>query len=333
MSGFSPIQHWCSYEEGLLRWNAQDQTVESIRLPVLSSAGGFGTMPQLLLAFGGQDAPFEVENSSMLISQRLNVLDLPEDEADFWLKGLIPYAFGDDTAYRLTNAGYYTDIDGLEGLSELDGVVLGLVSLTDAERLASAAENERNLLVLTSLDGNSSSTAITVQSWFDEQATGSDLNLNVQAVKIEAAAMAAESSGVLAAMFLVFGSFTIAAGVLLVLTIVLMLAEARRSEFGTLRSIGLSQSDARTCRDGGGAGRERISCTWFGSWTWFSVVHQHWIPTNVQFSWIWPIRIQMDIGFRLCWMGLGLFAGNAHPLVHRCVDGTNQYCGGIKGWS
>lgn len=245
VSGFSPIQHWCSFEEGLLRWNAQDQTVESIRLPVLSSAGGFGTMPQLLLAFGGQDAPFEVENSSMLISQRLSVLNLPEDDANFWLKGLIPYAFGDDTAYRLTNAGYYTDVDGLEGLSELDGVVLGLVSLTDAEHLASAAEDERNLLVLTSLDGNSSSTAIAVQSWFDEQATGSDLNLNVQAVKIEAAAMAAESSGVLAAMFLVFGSFTIAAGVLLVLTIVLMLAEARRSEFGTLRSIGLSQSDAR----------------------------------------------------------------------------------------
>ncbi|RJU97506.1 MAG: ABC transporter permease [Candidatus Poseidoniales archaeon] len=245
VSGFTPIQHWCSFEEGLMRWNAQDQTIESIRLPVLSSAGGFGTMPQLLLAFGGQDAPFEVQNSSMLISQRLSVLNLSEDETHFWLKGLIPYAFGDDTAYRLTNEGYYTDIDGLEGLSELDGVVLGLVSLTDAERLASAAEDERNLLVLTSLDGNSSATAITVQSWFDEQATGSDLNLNVQAVKIEAAAMAAESSGVLAAMFLVFGSFTIAAGVLLVLTIVLMLAEARRGEFGTLRSIGLSQSDAR----------------------------------------------------------------------------------------
>lgn len=245
VSGFSPIQHWCSFEEGLLRWSAQDQTVESIRLPVLASAGGFGTMPQLLLAFGGQDAPFEVENSSMLISQRLSVLDLPEDDSNFWLKGLIPYAFGDDTAYRLTNAGYYTDVDGLEGLSELDGVVLGLVSLADAERLASAGEDERNLLVLTSLDGNTSSTAIAVQSWFDEQATGSDLNLNVQAVKIEAAAMAAESSGVLAAMFLVFGSFTIAAGVLLVLTIVLMLAEARRSEFGTLRSIGLSQSGAR----------------------------------------------------------------------------------------
>ena len=46
-------------------------------------------------------------------------------------------------------------------------------------------------------------------------------------------------------MFLVFGTFTIAAGVLLVLTIVMMLAEARRSELGTMRALGVSQSDVR----------------------------------------------------------------------------------------
>ena len=46
-------------------------------------------------------------------------------------------------------------------------------------------------------------------------------------------------------MFLVFGTFTIAAGVLLVLTIVLMLAESRRSELGVLRAIGVTRSDAR----------------------------------------------------------------------------------------
>ena len=46
-------------------------------------------------------------------------------------------------------------------------------------------------------------------------------------------------------MFLVFGTFTIAAGVLLVLTIVLMLAESRRSELGVMRAIGVTRSDAR----------------------------------------------------------------------------------------
>ena len=46
-------------------------------------------------------------------------------------------------------------------------------------------------------------------------------------------------------MFLVFGTFTIAAGILLVLTIVLMLAEARRSELGVMRAIGVTRSDVR----------------------------------------------------------------------------------------
>ena len=64
-------------------------------------------------------------------------------------------------------------------------------------------------------------------------------------MKIEAAKAAAQSSGVISGMFLVFGTFTIAAGILLVLTIVLMLAEARRSELGVMRAIGVTRSDVR----------------------------------------------------------------------------------------
>ncbi|MEJ6715839.1 MAG: ABC transporter permease [Euryarchaeota archaeon] len=246
ISLFTPAEHWCSFDGGLLRWDGASGEVESLRLPVLSSAGGFGTMPQMLLSFGGSNAPVLVDNGSVLISERLQDLNLDLEQSEFWLKGLIPYAFGDDTAYRLNHSGYYTEVEGLEGLAELDGVVLGLISLQDAEQLSSAADDERNLLVLTSNSSSENGTASSISAWFDHRATAADLNLNVQAVKVEAAALAAESSGLLAAMFLVFGSFTIAAGVLLVLTIVLMLAESRRSEFGTLRSLGMSQSDARS---------------------------------------------------------------------------------------
>ncbi len=241
---FTPPQSWCTYDGGLVRWSSNSGAIESIRLPVLSTAGGFGTVPQMLLAFGGENAPFATENGTIEVSQRLLELDLENTDA-FWMKGLIPYAFGDDTAYRLKHAGYYSDVEGLEGLAELDAVVLGLVSLTDAEELASAGENERSLIVLTPADAGDDAEA-TLRLWLDEMASREDLNLNVRPVKVDAAALASESSGVLAAMFLVFGSFTIAAGVLLVLTIVLMLAEARRSEFGTLRSLGMSQSDARS---------------------------------------------------------------------------------------
>ncbi|MDG1559343.1 MAG: ABC transporter permease, partial [Candidatus Poseidoniaceae archaeon] len=255
---FTPPQSWCTYEGGLVRWSSNSGAIESIRLPVLSTAGGFGTVPQMLLAFGGENAPFATENGTIEVSQRLLELDLANTDA-FWVKGLIPYAFGDDTAYRLKHAGYYSDVEGLEGLAELDAVVLGLVSLTDAEELASAGENERSLIVLTPANSGDDAEA-TIRSWLDELASAEDLNLNVRPVKVDAAALASESSGVLAAMFLVFGSFTIAAGVLLVLTIVLMLAEARRSEFGTLRSLGMSQSDARSLAVMEGAMVASLSC-------------------------------------------------------------------------
>jgi len=255
---FTPPQSWCTSEGGLVRWSSTTGAIESIRLPVLSTAGGFGTVPQMLLAFGGENAPFATENGTIEVSQRLLELDLEGTDA-FWVKGLIPYAFGDDTAYRLKHAGYYSDVEGLEGLAELDAVVLGLVSLTDAEELASAGENERSLIVLTPSNAGDDAEA-TLRLWLDELASAEDLNLNVRPVKVDAAALASESSGVLAAMFLVFGSFTIAAGVLLVLTIVLMLAEARRSEFGTLRSLGMSQSDARSLAVMEGAMVASLSC-------------------------------------------------------------------------
>ena len=66
--------NWCSYDEGLLRW--QGSEIESIRLPILSSAGGFGELPQLLLAFEGAQSPVNVSGNSISISQRLATLGL-----------------------------------------------------------------------------------------------------------------------------------------------------------------------------------------------------------------------------------------------------------------
>ena len=46
-------------------------------------------------------------------------------------------------------------------------------------------------------------------------------------------------------MFLVFGSFTIAAGVLLVITIIMMLVDVRQKEYATVRALGMTRSDLR----------------------------------------------------------------------------------------
>ena len=241
--------NWCTYEEGLLRW--QGSEVESIRLPILSSAGGFGELPQLLLAFEGPQSPVNISGDSISISQRLSPLELTENDSQIWVKGLIPYAFGNDSALRLNTSGIYGQEEGLESLSDLDSVVLGFISLDYAEQLSAAGPDERSIVIIGG--GQLDSEDLTVRNdaiddlteWLDERSDSDDLGASFTAVKVEATKAAAQSSGVIAGMFLVFGTFTIAAGVLLVLTIILMLAEARRSEMGVLRAIGISRSDAR----------------------------------------------------------------------------------------
>ncbi len=242
------LGNWCSYGQGILRFN---DSIETIRLPVVSSAGGFGDLPQLLLAFGGDNSPVLVEDSNVSVSQRLSALDMQPGLSQMWIKGLIPYAFGNDSALRLTHDGVFSELEGLESLSDLDEVVLGFISLEYGEKLSAAGDNERSIVILSGGDLNSTDDIVVQQAitrlseWFNEKSDSEDLNLQFTAVKVEAAKVAEQSSGLISGMFLVFGTFTIAAGVLLVLTIVLMLAESRRSELGVLRAIGITRSDAR----------------------------------------------------------------------------------------
>ena len=241
--------NWCTYEQGILRFGPD--AIETIRLPVLSSAGGFGELPQLFLSFGGGESPVSVADDEVIVSNRLKDLNMTQNSSGLWVKGLIPYAFGNDSALRLSYDGEYSDMTGLDSLAELDDVVLGFVSLDYAEQLSAAGPNERSIIIITGGEletadiSNSHQVLSNLSLWLDNRSDSTDIDLQFSAVKIEAGKAAAQSSGVISGMFLVFGTFTIAAGILLVLTIVLMLAEARRSELGVLRAIGVTRSDVR----------------------------------------------------------------------------------------
>ncbi len=237
---------WCSFEHGLLRLEATTNVVDTLRLPVLSDAPGFGKLPQMVLAFGGEGATLEVEEGQVLTSARLEALGL-EDGNVLAMTGVLPYAYGNDSSTMLAYNGDYTAIDGFEQLADLDAVVLGLVSLSDAEVLALAEEDDRSLLMFSGpgFSGGNTTSLDAMTAWFDQRSEAEDIHLRLAAVKLEAAEQAAASSGALSAMFLVFGTFTIAAGVLLSLTIIMLLADVRRSEVATVRALGLRRSDAR----------------------------------------------------------------------------------------
>lgn len=205
----------------------------SPRLPLTVDIGGFGVMPQLLLA---TDGPLSPEAGDILISSRLSLLDQSQDVL---INGLIPWAYGDDLPLILEIEGNMSTLDA-PGLDDLESIIIGFVNLSDGEVLAASAEGERSILVVNG--GNQTA----IQVWLDSVSSVDSMDLRIVAAKEDALASAEEGAGALSAMFLVFGAFTIGAGVLLVLTIVMMLAESRRTDEAIIRAIGLKRSDMRS---------------------------------------------------------------------------------------
>ena len=204
----------------------------SPRLPLTVDIGGFGILPQMFLATDGNLSP---PSGDVLISSRLSLLNYSENVL---VNGLVPWAYGDTLPTILQIEGNMSSIDA-PGLEELESIIIGLINLTDAEELASASEGERSILVVN--QGNQSQ----ILEWLDSVSGVNSMNLKIVPAKENALAAAEEGAGALSAMFLVFGSFTIGAGLLLVLTIVMMLAESRRVDEAIIRSIGLKRSDMR----------------------------------------------------------------------------------------
>ena len=215
-----------------------------MRLPILSDAGGFGSLPQMFFALDGDVSNLRVRQGEVHIGDRLQPLS-SVGNTTLSATGLFQYAFGSDESINLSINGSFIDDDRLSTLADLDPVILGLINMSDAETLAVADENERSMLVFGDV---SNQNLIALEQHLDSLLGMSDLSLTVQAVKLDALEQAEASSGVLSAMFLVFGSFTIAAGILLIITIVTMLIDVRQKEYATVRALGMTRSDLRYTR-------------------------------------------------------------------------------------
>ena len=238
---FNATHAWCIEETGLVLRLVGDGSFAGMRLPILSDAGGFGTLPQMFFALDGDVSDLRVRQGDVQIGERLEPLSSVENST-LAATGLFQYAFGSDESINLTINGSFVDDDRLSSLTDLDPVILGLINMSDAEILAVGDENERSMLVF----GNvSNQNLAALEQHLDSLVGMDDLSLSVRAVKLDALEQAEASSGVLSAMFLVFGSFTIAAGILLIITIVTMMIDIRQKEYATVRALGMTRSDLR----------------------------------------------------------------------------------------
>ena len=176
------------------------------------------------------------------------MLSVDENENVSFL-GVIPYLFGTSDGLKLS---YSDDVGDLPKLFEQPGYdELFFVSLnmTDAEEIAGSTSGERTSIVITGFDlGNE--TKFTkledeLNDWMDDEAKASLYDVSIRDVKrsiIESSESASEN---VAGFFLVFGSFTVVAGILLVINIFVMLAEERKSSMGMLRALGMQRPEMR----------------------------------------------------------------------------------------
>jgi len=235
---------WCGGDAGLLGWDLLSGDVRYLRIAVDAELDGLGRVPRMVLGLSGEgSAPLDPR--AIVLGPALAPLGL-NDSDEAWLSGSVPWAWGDATMYRfnVTDGGVSAlDSAGLEDLSVL---LLGVVSVEDAALLAGANAGDRHLVVVTSNGTSGVAIEAALGIWLDEVSTLDSGGVDVTPVRLEASLQAEESAGLFAGMFLVFGGFTIAAGTLLAVTVVVLLIEARRRDLATLRAVGMTRADVRS---------------------------------------------------------------------------------------
>jgi len=203
------------------------------RLPLQIDVGGIGEIPWLVAAIDttGQPVEGDIILNPIIASNAIN------QSRPLELIGILPYAYGDILSTSLV----HNESEIVE-LGQLEKGLAGITGFLAAEELASAAKDERSMLLIS----NGSVHQEVVRQWLDGYLGHEDASISVSASRLDALASVEAGAGAMALMFLVFGSFTMAAGLLLVVTVVIMLADERRSESGVVRALGLQRGDLRS---------------------------------------------------------------------------------------
>lgn len=234
---------WCGGQAGLIGWDMGTGEPTFLRLSAEAEIDGLGRIPSMFIGLGG-DQPPAIAKGEVVLGPALDPLALGTGDA-VWVAGSTAWAWGDATRYRLNVTFDETNVSGLLGLEDLAALVVGLVHVEEAARLGGMEAGDRSMVVLTSSSMPAAAVETDVRAWLDGFATFETSGLEANAVRLDAAEQAEASAGLFASMFLVFGGFTIAAGTLLAVTVIVLLVEARRRDMATLRALGMTRADAR----------------------------------------------------------------------------------------
>ena len=222
------------------------------RLPSTIKVDVMNRLPLMVVALeGGEMLGFDAVPEGMInvSSWAAETLALESGEA-VRLRGYLPTARGQLEGERLVADSVELDLPAPPGQDAFAAVTFGLVSVSDAEALAGGSEGDRTLVLLSGpgLAPPDDFAAVEAQlaDWADEQADVKSADLDVRPIKANLVEGTAEVGESFSMLFLIFGSFVIFAGVLLVMNIFVMLADERKPEMGMARAIGMQRSDLRS---------------------------------------------------------------------------------------
>ncbi len=227
------------------------ETVFSGRLPLIRTIDGFNQIPLLVMGFGGSSPLSTLSPSKdeiQLTTWASSTIGIEPGE-NITLIGVVPAVFGSLGGEKFNFTGQIPVIPTEPGQPTFDQLLFGIVNISDAELLAASTESERSSLIFSGGELLNNTTFETfvqeLETLLDKKANSNLFDAKIHRSKrdvIEQSELASES---IANFFLVFGSFTIVAGMLLVVNIFVMLAEERKSDMGMSRALGLQRSDIR----------------------------------------------------------------------------------------
>ena len=221
------------------------------RLPLIRTLDSSNLLPLFGMAVEGQsnfiysppnEGDFDVPK---WVSSTLEI----EENENLSFLGVIPYIFGSTDGVQLSFSDEVGDLPKLFDQPGYDDLFFVSLNMTDAEEIAGSTKGERSSVVITGYDLRNESIfselELQLNEWMDKKAKAGLYDVYVRDIKNSIIDTSEAASENVAGFFLVFGSFTVVAGILLVVNIFVMLAEERKSSMGMLRALGMERPEMR----------------------------------------------------------------------------------------
>jgi len=227
-----------------------DENGISGRLPYQHSVDGASNIPLIALSItgGGSVLPEPAAGEVMLTAWSAAGTALVPP-ANLSLLGMMPAARGYDEPIQLNYTAAVPPLPSPPGQPGLDDLSVAIVNVSDGEALLLMDEPVRSSVMVAgptlAAPGVFDALEANVTAWTDEMTTASSLGFNVIAMKTDVRKATEDAGSSFSALFLIFGSFVIFAGVLLVMNLFVMLADERKSEMGMMRALGMQRGDLR----------------------------------------------------------------------------------------